>query len=64
MSFIFASRLGHKTVRTTRFHIQTKYNEVSKVFFTSLGSNEGWKISIQTNFLNSAGNLVQLGALF
>ena len=47
---------------TTRFHIQT--NEVSHIFFTSLGSNEGWKISIQTNFLNLAGNLVQLGALF
>ena len=51
--FIFASCLGHKTVRDNevpQLTIQTKYNEVSKIFFTSLGSDGGWEISIQTNF--------------
>ena len=51
MSFYLC--LGHKTVRDNKvpqLTIQIKYNELSEIFFTSLGSDGGWEISIQTNF--------------
>ena len=56
--FIFASRLGHKTVRDNevpQLTIQTKYNEVSKIFFYISGFR--WRVGdINSNkLLNLAG---------